>query len=186
MLQARDIIQRTPAPVIDLASLNESPSDVPVVQVKRENETDESVKQEFESSSSTGTTAKKQKTGPAIIDLTASSDADDDRTSLTLNSVGPSNHITRNQESSLVSKNPAAKLWVKFKSNNAVKVSIDDCQDVDDFLNVCKKELSPLLDSYACAQLFLCTTAGGTPLEPYDPLPDANTGKTPLLISHSC
>ena len=75
------------------------------------------------------------------------------------------------------------KLWVKFKTNNAVKVSTEGCQDVDDFLEACKKELSPLLDSYASAQLSLSTTDGGTPLEPDDDIPAQNTAKAPLFIS---
>jgi hypothetical protein len=58
------------------------------------------------------------------------------------------------------------KRWVKFKTNNAVKVSTEEFQDVDDFLEACKNKLSPLLDSYAPAQLSLSTTDGGTPLRP--------------------
>ena len=35
-----------------------------------------------------------------------------------------------------------SKLWIKFKTNNAVKVSTEECQDVDDFLKQ--------LESYSC------------------------------------
>jgi hypothetical protein len=58
------------------------------------------------------------------------------------------------------------KIWVKFKTNNAVKVFTEECQDVDDFLEACKEKLSPLLDSYAPAQLCLSTTDGGLALRP--------------------
>jgi hypothetical protein len=75
------------------------------------------------------------------------------------------------------------KLWVKLKTNNATQVSTEECQNVDDFLEACKEKLSPLLDSYAPAQLCLSTTAGGTPLQPDDAIPAQNTAQTPLFIS---
>ena len=75
-----------------------------------------------------------------------------------------------------------ANLWVKFK-NNPTKVPTQECDNVDHFSKACKKELSNLLGSYAPGQFSLSTTEGGTPLEPDDPLPDQNTGKTPLFIS---
>lgn len=75
------------------------------------------------------------------------------------------------------------KLWVKFKTNNATQVSTEECQNVDDFLKQCKKELSPLLDSFAPAQLSLSTTDGGTPLQPDDAISAQNTAKTPLFIT---
>ncbi|KAK6094105.1 hypothetical protein MT418_005920 [Batrachochytrium dendrobatidis] len=75
------------------------------------------------------------------------------------------------------------KLWVKFKPNNATRVSTEDCEIVDDLLKACKKELSPHFDSYAPAQLCLSTTDGGTPLQPDDPIPAQNTAKTPLFIT---
>ena len=75
------------------------------------------------------------------------------------------------------------KLWVKFKTNNAVKISTEGCQDIDDFLEACKKKLSPLLDSYAPAQLSLSNTADGPPFEPDDAIPAQNTAKTPLIIN---
>ena len=76
------------------------------------------------------------------------------------------------------------KRWVKFKNSyNPTQVSTEDCQNVDDFLEACKKKLSPLLDSYSSAQLSLSTTTdGGTPLEPDDPIPAQNTAKNPLFI----
>jgi hypothetical protein len=76
-----------------------------------------------------------------------------------------------------------SKLWIKFKTNNAVKVSTEECQDVDDFLKQCKKELSPHFDSIATDQLSLSTTDGGTPLQPDDAIPAQNTAQTPLFIS---
>ena len=73
--------------------------------------------------------------------------------------------------------------WVKFKTNNATQVSTEECQNVDAFIKACKKDLSPLLDSYAPAQLCLSTTDGGTPLQPDDSIPAQNTAKTPLFIT---
>jgi hypothetical protein len=85
----------------------------------------------------------------------------------------------------------ASELWVKFGRNNAVKVSTDGCRDVDDFLEACKKKLSPLLDSYAPAQLSLFTTEGGPSLPSWLLLSDlslqpgysTNDGPHPLFIS---
>ena len=74
------------------------------------------------------------------------------------------------------------KRWVKLKTNNATQVSTEECQDVDDFLKACKKELSSKLGSYDVDQLSLSTTDGGSPLQPDDPIPDQNTAKTPLFI----
>ena len=78
-------------------------------------------------------------------------------------------------------------LWVKFKTNNAVKVSTEGCQDVDDFLKSCKKELSSKLGSYDVDQLFLQTTAGGSPLQPDDSITQitGNNAKNPLFILSS-
>jgi hypothetical protein len=59
-----------------------------------------------------------------------------------------------------------SKLWIKFKTNNATQVSTQECLNVDDFLKACKKELSPLLDSFAPAQLFLSINADGNALRP--------------------
>jgi hypothetical protein len=75
------------------------------------------------------------------------------------------------------------KLWVKYKNNNSVKVSTEDCQDVDDFLEACKKKLSSKLGSYDVDQLSLSTADGGTPLKPDDDIPAQNTAKNPLFIS---
>jgi hypothetical protein len=74
------------------------------------------------------------------------------------------------------------KLWVQFKTNNAVKVSTDDCEDVNDFLKACKKEHSSTLGSFDVCQLSLSTTADGASLAPDDPVPAQNTAKTPLFI----
>jgi hypothetical protein len=60
---------------------------------------------------------------------------------------------------------------------------VSDCEIVDDFLEACKKKLSPLFDSVATAQLSLSSTEGGTPLQPDDLIPAQNTAKTPLFIS---
>jgi hypothetical protein len=76
-----------------------------------------------------------------------------------------------------------SKLWVKFKHNNATRVSTEGCQVVDDFLEACKKKLCSKLGSYDVDQISLCTTDGGTPFQPDDPLPAENTAKTPLFIS---
>ena len=75
------------------------------------------------------------------------------------------------------------KRWVKFKTNNATQVSTEECQNVDDFLEACKKELSPDLDSVPASRLSLSTTVGGTPLQPDDPIPAQNTAQIPLFIS---
>jgi hypothetical protein len=74
-------------------------------------------------------------------------------------------------------------MWIKFRNYQATQVSTEGCQDVYDFLEACKKELSHKLVSYDIDQLFLSTTEGGSPLEPDDPIPAPNTAKTPLLIS---
>ena len=58
------------------------------------------------------------------------------------------------------------KLWIKFKTNNATQVSTEECQNVDDFLKQCKKNLSSKLGSYDVDQLCLSTTDGGTALRP--------------------
>ena len=77
-----------------------------------------------------------------------------------------------------------SKLWVKFQEFKAVKVSVEGCEDVNDVIKACKKELSPLLDSFASAQLFLSTTVdGSSSFDPGDPIPATpNTSKTPLYI----
>ena len=75
------------------------------------------------------------------------------------------------------------KLWVKYKNNNSTQVSTEECRNVDDFLEACKKKLSPLLDSYAPAQLSLSTTDGGIPLQPDDDIPAQNTAKNSLFIT---
>jgi hypothetical protein len=77
------------------------------------------------------------------------------------------------------------KRWVKFKANNATRVSTEDSEIVDDFLKQCKKELPLKLGSYDVDQLCLSTTDGGTPLQPDDPIPAQNTAQTPLFISIS-
>lgn len=87
-------------------------------------------------------------------------------------------------------KTMTSKLWVKFGGNNATQVSTEGCQNVDDFLEACKKKLSPLLDSYAPAQLSLSTTDGGPSLVSWLPLSDLslqpgyspNDGPHPLFI----
>jgi hypothetical protein len=59
-----------------------------------------------------------------------------------------------------------SKLWIKFKTNNAVKVSTEECQDVDDFLEACKKKLSSKLGSYDVDQLTLLQPDGTTQIDP--------------------
>jgi hypothetical protein len=46
------------------------------------------------------------------------------------------------------------------------QVSTEDCTTVDDFKGAIKKKLSPLLDSYATAQLVLCQPDGITEIHP--------------------
>lgn len=46
------------------------------------------------------------------------------------------------------------------------QVSTEDCSTVDDFKGAIKKKLSPLLDSYATAQLVLCQPDGITEIHP--------------------
>ena len=75
-----------------------------------------------------------------------------------------------------------SKLWVRFGHYNPTRVSTKDCDNVDDFLKACKKELPSKLGSYDIDQLSLSTTVGGPPLEPDAPLPSQNTAKTPLII----
>ena len=77
------------------------------------------------------------------------------------------------------------KLWVKFGTNNAVKVSTEGCQDVYDFLKACKKELSPDLDSVPPSRLSLSTSVGSPSLEPDYPISQIteNSARSPLLIS---
>ena len=75
------------------------------------------------------------------------------------------------------------KLWVKFDSYNPTRVSTEGCEIVDDFLEACKKKLSPHFDYVATDQLSLSTTEGGTPLQPDDAIPAQNTAKSPLFIS---
>jgi hypothetical protein len=77
-----------------------------------------------------------------------------------------------------------SKLWVKFGSNNATRVSTEGCEIVDDFLKACKKELTPHFDSIAIDQLSLSTTDGGAALRPGTSLTliPANTDDCPLFI----
>jgi hypothetical protein len=76
-----------------------------------------------------------------------------------------------------------SKLWVKFKPNNATQVSTQECFNVDDFIEQCKKKLSHLLGPYDSAQLSLSTADGGPPLEPDYPIPAQNTAQAPLFIT---
>ena len=84
----------------------------------------------------------------------------------------------------IISRNlKMSKLWIKFKTYSATQVSTPDCQNVDDFLKACKKELLFLYGQFPPGELSLSTTEGGSPLEPDDPIPAPNTAKTPLFIS---
>ena len=74
------------------------------------------------------------------------------------------------------------KLWIKFKTNNATQVSTEECQNVDDFLDACKKKLLFLYGQFPPGELSLSITEGGTPLQPDDPIPAQNTAKDPLFI----
>jgi hypothetical protein len=83
------------------------------------------------------------------------------------------------------------KLWIKFKAYNATKVSTEGCQNVDDFLEACKKKLSQKLGSYDTDQLSLSTTANGPSLGPgllltaipFQPGYVENDVENPLFIS---
>ena len=61
-----------------------------------------------------------------------------------------------------------AKLWVLVKSNNPAvinnptQVLTKDCENVDDFIEAIKKELSPILDNVAVSQLTLSLPDGIT------------------------
>jgi hypothetical protein len=74
------------------------------------------------------------------------------------------------------------KRWVKFKTNNATQVSTEECQNVDDFLEACKKKLLFLYGQFPPGELSLSTTAGGNPLQPGDDIPAQNTANNPLFI----
>ena len=86
-----------------------------------------------------------------------------------------------------------SKLWVKFKQNNPTQVSTKGCEDVDDFIKSCKKELSQKLGSYDTDELSLSTSKVGTPLRPSLSLKDftswpgyiKNDDEYPLFISVS-
>ena len=69
-----------------------------------------------------------------------------------------------------------------IQNNNSTQVPTEECQNVDEFLEACKKKLPHLLGSYDSAQLSLSTTDGGTPLQPDDDIPAQNTAKNPLFI----
>ena len=58
------------------------------------------------------------------------------------------------------------KRWVKFKTNKANQVSTEECQNVDDILEACKKKLLFLYGQFPPGELSLSTTADGTPLRP--------------------
>jgi hypothetical protein len=87
-----------------------------------------------------------------------------------------------------------SKLWVKFEKIRSTQVSTADCQNVEDFLEACKKKLSPPLDNIPVFELTLSTT--DSTLEPYDLCPDLllidlpsqpgytpNNFKNPLLLN---
>jgi hypothetical protein len=73
------------------------------------------------------------------------------------------------------------KLWVKFKERNPVLVPTEGCDYVAEFLEACKKKLSPLFDSIAIDQLVL--SSFDRTFRNYDAIPDQNTGSTAYLIS---
>ena len=81
-------------------------------------------------------------------------------------------------------------LWVKFQYYNATEVPSEGCLNVNQFLEACQKKLSPLLDTYAAAQLSLSTTRGGSFLRPGLSLLDiplqsgysANNDENPLFL----
>ncbi|KAJ3250068.1 hypothetical protein HK103_004092, partial [Boothiomyces macroporosus] len=63
-----------------------------------------------------------------------------------------------------------SELWVKLGNNRATQVSTNNCTDVFDFLEACKKKLEPDLDKVSVARLTLSTTEGGEAIRPGLPL----------------
>jgi hypothetical protein len=59
-----------------------------------------------------------------------------------------------------------SKLWVKFGGNNAVKVSTEGCELVDDFIKAVKKKMTHQLGQYDSDQISISLTAGGAVLRP--------------------
>jgi hypothetical protein len=63
------------------------------------------------------------------------------------------------------------KLWVQVKSNIPdfvyfpTQVSTDDCEDIDDFVNIIKKKLAPDLDAFAIFRISICLAEDGPPLK---------------------
>ena len=72
---------------------------------------------------------------------------------------------------------------VKYGDTNVVEVATDGCKNVYGFIKAVKKELTPLLNAYAAAQISISLTAGGDALDPGDAVPNQNTSRAPLYIS---
>jgi hypothetical protein len=73
------------------------------------------------------------------------------------------------------------KLWVQFKERNPVLVSTEGCDNVAEFLEACKRKLSPLFDSIPIDQLLLSSSVGT--FRNYGAIPVQNTGSTAYRIS---
>jgi hypothetical protein len=73
--------------------------------------------------------------------------------------------------------------WVKFGTNRATQVSTEGCTNVDDFIKACKKELSPLLDSYASVQISLFLPGADNSLMSSNPVPTENNEETALNVA---
>jgi hypothetical protein len=75
-----------------------------------------------------------------------------------------------------------SKLWVKFNTNNATRVSTEGCEIIDVFVDQCKKKLHI---PNPPQELSLSTTDGGTPLKPDDSITQitGNTAEKPLFIT---
>ena len=76
---------------------------------------------------------------------------------------------------------------MKYGETNAVKVSTENCDDVDDFIKAVMKELTPLLNAYAPAQISISSREGGLALRRgmlINEIPeiDKNDDENPLYI----
>jgi hypothetical protein len=96
----------------------------------------------------------------------------------------------------MATTHPPRKLWVLLNSNDSavvnhpVKVSTNDCEDVDDFIDAIKKKLSPDLDAVAVNRITLHITEYSPALRPGLALSTIlaqsgfiNNDKSPLVVT---
>ena len=79
-------------------------------------------------------------------------------------------------------------LWVKYGDTHATEVSTEGCKNVDGFIKAVMKELTPLLNAYAAAQISISLTAGGDAMRRgmrINEIPEIekNDDENPLFIS---